>query len=183
MKNGICPYPGLRPFTEEESIFFKGRDTHIRQIAKLLEENKMAFITGASGDGKSSMVYAGVLPYIRAGFTRAKFNSWLIFDFKPQRNPLASLAESAAKEMDMPYDYMLREFRRGFSTLAHMYVNSEYYIEDGDDIANRGKNLLIIADQFEEVFTMNENFHDGRMVDSIPTDEELAAGFAKLPKI
>ena len=161
MKNGICPYPGLRPFTEEESIFFKGRDTHIRQIAKLLEENKMAFITGASGDGKSSMVYAGVLPYIRAGFTRAKFNSWLIFDFKPQRNPLASLAESAAKEMDMPYDYMLREFRRGFSTLAHMYVNSEYYIEDGDDIANRGKNLLIIADQFEEVFTMNENFHDG----------------------
>ncbi|MBR4272497.1 MAG: hypothetical protein IKQ30_06635 [Bacteroidales bacterium] len=161
MKNGICPYPGLRPFTEEESIFFKGRDTHIRQIAKLLEENKMAFITGASGDGKSSMVYAGVLPYIRAGFTRAKFNSWLIFDFKPQRNPLASLAESAAKEMDMPYDYMLREFRRGFSTLAHMYVNSEYYIEDGDYAANKGNNLLIIADQFEEVFTMNENFHDG----------------------
>ena len=161
MKNGICPYPGLRPFTEEESIFFKGRDTHIRQIAKLLEENKMAFITGASGDGKSSMVYAGVIPYIRAGFTKAKFNSWLIFDFKPQRNPLASLAESASKEMGMPYDYMLREFRRGFSTLANMYVNSEYYIEDGDDIANKGKNLLIIADQFEEVFTMNENFHDG----------------------
>ena len=161
MKNGICPYPGLRPFTEDESIFFKGRDSHIRQIAKLLEENKMAFITGASGDGKSSMVYAGVLPYIRAGFTKAKFNSWLIFDFKPQRNPLASLAESAAKEMDMPYDYMLREFRRGFSTLANMYVHSEYYIESGDDIANKGKNLLIIADQFEEVFTMNENFHDG----------------------
>jgi hypothetical protein len=161
MKKGICPYPGLRPFTEEESIFFKGRDTHIRQIARLLEENKMAFITGASGDGKSSMVYAGVLPYIRAGFTKAKFNSWLIFDFKPQRNPLASLAESAAKEMDMPLDYMLKEFRRGFSTLANMYVNSEYYIVDGDDIANKGKNVLIIADQFEEVFTMNENFHDG----------------------
>ena len=161
MKNGICPYPGLRPFTEEESIFFKGRDTHIRQIAKLLEENKMAFITGASGDGKSSMVYAGVLPYIRAGFTKAKFNSWLIFDFKPQRNPLASLAESAAKEMDMPQDYMLRELKRGFATLANMYKNSEYYIESGDDIANKGKNLLIIADQFEEVFTMKENFHDG----------------------
>jgi len=161
MKNGICPYPGLRPFTEEESIFFKGRDTHIRQIAKLLEENKMAFITGASGDGKSSMVYAGVLPYIRAGFTKAKFNSWLIFDFKPQRNPLASLAESASKEMDMPYDYLLREFRRGFSTLVNIYLNSEYYVEGGDDTANIGKNILIIADQFEEVFTMNENFHDG----------------------
>ena len=94
MKHGICPYPGLRPFTEEESIFFKGRDLHIRQIVKLLEENKMAFITGASGDGKSSMVYAGVVPYIRAVFFKADYNSWIITDFKPQRNPLASLAES-----------------------------------------------------------------------------------------
>ena len=71
MKTSICPYPGLRPFTEEESIFFKGRDLHIRQIVKMLEQNKMAFITGASGDGKSSMVYAGVIPYIRAGFSTA----------------------------------------------------------------------------------------------------------------
>ena len=151
MKDGICPYPGLRPFTEEESIFFKGRDTHIRQIAKLLEENKMAFITGASGDGKSSMVYAGVLPYIRAGFTKAKFNSWLVFDFKPQRNPLASLAESAAKEMDMPFDYMLREFRRGFSTLAHMYVNSEYYMEDGDDRLQESYGRLVDEGLIEEI--------------------------------
>ena len=96
MSNGICPYPGLRPFIEEESIFFNGRDLHIRQIVKLLEENKMAFITGASGDGKSSMVYAGVVPYIRAGFFKADYNSWIIADFIPQRNPLESLATSLA---------------------------------------------------------------------------------------
>ena len=171
MKSGICPYPGLRPFTEEESIFFKGRDLHIRQIVKLLEENKMAFITGASGDGKSSMVYAGVVPYIRAGFSKAKFNSWLIFDFKPQRNPLASLAESASKEMGLPYDNTLRELRRGFSSLVDIYANSGFYTEDtSPDAANRGKNLLIIADQFEEVFTMNENFHDGT-----PSNESYTA--------
>ena len=89
--SSICPYPGLRPFTEEESIFFKGRDLHIQQIVKLLETNKMAFITGASGDGKSSMVYAGVIPFIRAGFFKSQYNSWLIVDFKPQRNPLVML--------------------------------------------------------------------------------------------
>ena len=72
MKTGISPYPGLRPFTEEEAIFFKGRDLHIRQIVKMLEQNKMAFITGASGDGKSSMVYAGVVTYIRAGVWTAQ---------------------------------------------------------------------------------------------------------------
>ncbi|MBR2200425.1 MAG: hypothetical protein IJ894_06715, partial [Bacteroidales bacterium] len=162
MTSTICPYPGLRPFTEEEAIFFKGRDLHIRQIVKLLEANKMAFITGASGDGKSSMVYAGVVPYIRAGFSRAKFNSWLVCDFKPQRNPLTSLAESAAKEMQLDYNYTIRELQRGFSALVDLYTNSEFY-DDGNTTAaaNRGKNLLIIADQFEEVFTMTENFHDG----------------------
>ncbi len=161
MNNRICPYPGLRPFTEEESIFFKGRDTHIRQIVKMLEQNKMAFITGASGDGKSSMVYAGVVPYIRAGFSKAEFNSWLIFDFKPQRNPLESLTKSAADELNVPANETLINFSRGFSALVDIYKNSGYYVKDGDDAANRGKNLLIIADQFEEIFTMTENFHNG----------------------
>ena len=161
MKTGICPYPGLRPFTEEESIFFKGRDLHIRQIVKLLEQNKMAFITGASGDGKSSMVYAGVVPYIRAGFLKAEFNSWLVLDFKPQRNPLASLARTVANEMHLDYDDTYRKLRRGFSALVNIYKKSDFYVQDAADAKNRGKNVLIVADQFEEVFTMNENFHDG----------------------
>ena len=33
----ICPYPGLRPFHEDEAIFFKGRDEHIEQITRQLE--------------------------------------------------------------------------------------------------------------------------------------------------
>lgn len=161
MRTNICPYPGLRPFAEEEAIFFKGRDLHIRQIVKMLEQNKLVFITGASGDGKSSMVYAGVVPYIRAGFSKAEFNSWLIFDFKPQRNPLESLARNAAEEMQVSYEDTLAELRRGFSALVDIYKKSGYYVKDGKDAANRGKNLLIIADQFEEVFTMADNFRDG----------------------
>lgn len=166
MRRGICPYPGLRPFTEEESIFFKGRDLHIRQIVKLLEENKMAFITGASGDGKSSMVYAGVIPYIRAGFFKADFNSWLIADFKPQRNPLASLAESLSGKMGIDLRGCLSELEYGFSSIIDIYKKYGFYSED----ANEGKNLLIIADQFEEVFTNSDNFNDGQ-----PSEESYTA--------
>ena len=162
MKHGICPYPGLRPFTEEESIFFKGRDLHIRQIVKLLEENKMAFITGASGDGKSSMVYAGVVPYIRAGFFKADYNSWIIADFKPQRNPLASLAESLSNGMSIGFDECINELSNGFSSIVDLYERLGFRTDD----ANTGKNLLIIADQFEEVFTNTDNFVDGE-----PSDE------------
>ena len=168
MKTSICPYPGLRPFTEEESIFFKGRDLHIRQIVKMLEQNKMAFITGASGDGKSSIVYAGVIPYIRAGFSTAEYNSWVFCDFKPQRNPLESLAHSLAKQLKVPFDEVWDELDCGFSGLINIYKKSGFYASDGDK--KRGKNLLIVADQFEEVFTMNENFHNG-----IPSNEAYTA--------
>ena len=161
MKTGISPYPGLRPFTEEEAIFFKGRDLHIRQIVKMLEQNKMAFITGASGDGKSSMVYAGVIPYIRAGFSTAEYNSWAFCDFKPQRNPLDSLAKSVSEQLQVPYDQVIETLRNGFSGLVDVYKQSDCWAKDAPDSKNRGKNLLVVADQFEEVFTMNENFHNG----------------------
>ena len=157
----ICPYPGLRPFAEEESIFFKGRDVHIREIVKMLEQNKMSFITGASGDGKSSMVFAGVLPFISAGFSKSEFNSWIFCSFTPQRNPLESLARTLSDYMQEPYDSTFDRLRHGFSGLVDVYKNSGFYVKEGNDAANRGKNLLIIADQFEEIFTMNENFHDG----------------------
>ena len=59
--NRISPYPGLRPFSEEEAIFFRGRENHISQIIQSLENNHFVMITGASGDGKSSIVYACLL--------------------------------------------------------------------------------------------------------------------------
>jgi hypothetical protein len=48
----ICPYTGLRSFTEEESLYFKGREEHILKITSQLEEKKFLMVTGASGDGK-----------------------------------------------------------------------------------------------------------------------------------
>lgn len=64
----ICPYTGLRSFTEEESLYFKGRDYQVDQITSLLEQNKFLMVTGASGEGKSSLIYAGLIPNARAGF-------------------------------------------------------------------------------------------------------------------
>jgi len=52
----ICPYPGLRPFTEEESLYFKGREDQIIKLTHLLEEKRFLMVTGASGDGKSSLI-------------------------------------------------------------------------------------------------------------------------------
>ncbi len=126
----ICPYPGLRPFNEEESIFFRGREEHIDTIIAQLQEKKFLMLTGASGDGKSSMVYAGIIPNARAGFFKAKFNSWLIADFRPERSPLQNMAAALAAKLGYPdVAYVEKELGFGFSSLISLYKKSPYYLD------------------------------------------------------
>ncbi len=169
----VNPYPGLRPFTEKESIFFKGRDLHIRQIIKQLEKNRIVVITGASGDGKSSLVYAGVIPNARAGFFRAEYNNWLICDFRPERTPLDNLSKTISANFNLPQDKIKEELQLGFSSLIKIYKNSPYFIDKKSDnwknanpqeqrkLKSKGANLFILADQFEEFFTNPENYAGG----------------------
>ncbi|RLD73270.1 MAG: hypothetical protein DRJ07_21040, partial [Bacteroidetes bacterium] len=178
MKDKVCPYPGLRPFSEEESIFFKGRDLHIRQIIKQLEEKKITIITGASGDGKSSLVYAGVIPNARAGFFHAEYNNWLICDFRPERAPMSNLAQSVSENLNLDYAEVKEELKLGFSSLIKLYKNSPFYIdkdsnewqnadnEEKKELKSKAANLFILADQFEEFFTNPENYLNG-----VPSEE------------
>jgi len=174
----VNPYPGLRPFTEKESIFFKGRDLHIRQIIKQLERNKIVIITGASGDGKSSLVYAGVIPNARAGFFRAEYNNWLICDFRPERTPLLNLSKTLSENFELPVEQIEDELKLGFSSLVRIYKKSPFYIDYQSDewknasaekqrkLKAKGANLFILADQFEEFFTNPENYAGG-----VPSEE------------
>ncbi len=171
----ICPYPGLRPFNEEESIFFKGREEHIEKIIFQLQEKKFVMVTGASGDGKSSLIYAGLIPRSRAGFFKARFNNWLVVDFKPERAPLSNLALSLKNHLKLEDENELEEeLSYGFSSLVKIYKESKFYLDNdsadfinaGSDekqnLKNKSANLLILIDQFEELFTNSENFNKGK---------------------
>ncbi|MBI4649074.1 MAG: hypothetical protein HY738_21410 [Bacteroidia bacterium] len=174
----ICPYPGLRPFTEEESIIFKGRDFHIGQIIKQLEAKKFLMLTGASGDGKSSIVYAGVIPNIKAGFFKAKYNNWLIISFRPERTPLQNLCKSVAVQLGIDEQKVNNELKYGFSALLEMFKASPFFIDtdsdewksaSDDDKKKRKRkaaNLFVLIDQFEEFYTNPENFKNG-----VPSEE------------
>ena len=99
----ICPYTGLRSFTEEESIYFKGRDEHIDEATGLLEKNKFLMLTGASGDGKSSLVYAGIIPNARSGFLKSQFSNWIVADFRPERSPFRNFSFNKADEFALDF--------------------------------------------------------------------------------
>ncbi|HTQ64370.1 MAG TPA: ATP-binding protein [Puia sp.] len=168
----ICPYPGLRSFTEEESLYFKGRDQQVDQIAALLEKNKFLMVTGASGEGKSSLIYAGLIPNARAGFFRARYSNWVVASFSPGRSPVSNLANAVAAQFNQQPITVETELRRGFSSLIDLYTNSEFYTSEEDDLwgqlsdkekkerTRKAANLIILVDQFEEFFTNPENFYD-----------------------
>ena len=173
--NLICPYPGLRPFNENESIFFKGREDHIDKIINQLQEKKYLMVTGASGDGKSSLIYAGLIPRSRAGFFKSKFNNWIIADLKPERSPLTNLAIAITEHLNLNnLNEVEKELSYGFSSLIKLYKESNFYLDydsetyqnadfnEKQNLKNRSANLLILIDQFEELFTNAENFSKGK---------------------
>lgn len=168
----ICPYPGLRPFNDDESIFFRGREKNIDTIIELFEKKKFMMLTGASGDGKSSLVYAGIVPKARAGLFKAKYNNWAVADFRPERSPLNNLTHALNKHLKFESEEQLKnEISLGFTSLIKTYKNSPLYIENKNfdeadeaqkkQLKRKAANLLIIADQFEEFFTNAENFNNG----------------------
>ncbi|MEQ1585294.1 MAG: hypothetical protein ABL895_05405 [Cyclobacteriaceae bacterium] len=170
----ICPYTGLRSFTEEESLYFKGREDHIEQATEQLQRNKFLMLTGASGDGKSSLVYAGIVPNARAGFLKSRYTQWSVADFRPERTPFKNLCRSLAKQLGIANEKIAEaELQHGFSALVDLYRNSKCFI-DVDSVTWRNANdaekaalkrsaanLIIIVDQFEEFFTNPENYHHG----------------------
>src|SRR5678815_4402820 len=122
----ICPYTGLRSFTEEESLYFKGREDDIDQATDQLQRNKFLILTGASGDGKSSLVYAGIIPNARSGFLKSKYSQWCVADFRPERTPFQNLVNTVSRQLDIPnQDTVLAELSHGFSALIDLYKNSK----------------------------------------------------------
>jgi energy-coupling factor transporter ATP-binding protein EcfA2 len=168
----ICPYTGLRSFTEDESLYFKGRDVQVDQITALLEQNKFLMVTGASGEGKSSLIFAGLIPNARAGFFKARYTNWVVAGFRPERSPVSNMAKAIAENFNSNAATVETELRRGFSSLIDLYTNSEFYIDEQDEHflqltdqekknkKRKAANLMILVDQFEEFFTNPENFYN-----------------------
>ena len=165
----ICPYAGLRTFTEDEAIYFRGRTTHVAKCLDLLVEQQFVMITGASGDGKSSLVFAGMLPEVRAGFVRARHSKWAVATFRPERSPLRNLAQALAPALRLPSSTSVEmELERGFSALVQLYQASELCppAPPAEGLApaeqrqqeRQAANLLLVVDQFEEFFTNPENY-------------------------
>ena len=59
------PWPGPRPYEEQDWDDFFGRDPDIMELLDRVRVNKLTILFGGSGSGKTSLIRAGVVPLLR----------------------------------------------------------------------------------------------------------------------
>ena len=146
------PFPGLRTFDYKEEHLFFGREKHIHDLIKKLELHHFVAVVGTSGSGKSSLIRAGLLPAIHKGKLGTRTDEWLIASMKPGNTPLKNLAEALAEKNvfgsgDETKDASLY---RDLSTLINQ--SSLGLVQAVRNLVTGNKRLLILVDQFEEIF-------------------------------
>src|SRR4051812_47397952 len=94
VRGEICPYMGLEPFREEDAGFFCGREVATRELVAKVHEHAFIAVVGRSGSGKSSLVYAGLMPALRrlAIDRRQADLVWDMVSLRPGKWPLRALA-------------------------------------------------------------------------------------------
>ncbi|AUG75452.1 hypothetical protein CFP65_0489 [Kitasatospora sp. MMS16-BH015] len=152
----LCPYPGLQPFTADDTQFFFGRaELTAELLGKLALWSRVGgpvALVGLSGAGKSSLLRAGLLPAVRRGdFRTNAVGSWTQLFLTPGERPLAALATQLANLTDLPRATVLDQLRTDPSSSATLLHHTLHQLGVRPKV--RHSPLLLVVDQFEEVFT------------------------------
>lgn len=149
------PFPGLRPFSTSEFQLFQGREEQCNELIKLFKKNRFLAVIGSSGTGKSSLVRAGLIPQLLGGYFSNEGRKWKIAICRPGKNPIANLGIALANLYEKDNSQLQQSYGRFIKAL-----NDDIYgiVEINDEITeryNEKHSLLIIVDQFEELFRIN----------------------------
>jgi WD40 repeat protein len=167
------PFVGLRPFETEESLLFFGRQDQILELLQKLHEHQFVAIIGSSGSGKSSLIKAGLIPRLKAGYLVNQRDQWLVAIMKPGQTPLYNLALSLYTAL-------------GFTDQHQEIENLVTKIKDeGADALvdllqhlweKQNTSVFILVDQFEELFRFSsEKMNKDESIDFVNILLDLAS--------
>ena len=153
------PYPGLRPFKRNETDIFFGREQHTDQLIEKLKFNHFLAVVGSSGCGKSSLVKTGLLTGLESGFLASAGVNWRVAEFRPGDKPLLRLAESLLEEKALELEYAT-DFQEVSEAVAFLHASLCWGPLSLHEVLSDTKlpvntNLLILVDQFEEIFRLD----------------------------
>ena len=85
------PFPGLRPFHDNEEHLFFGRESQIDTMVDKLAATRFLAVVGNSGSGKSSLVNCGLKPALSRGLMASAGTSWRMVQFRPGGDPIKAM--------------------------------------------------------------------------------------------
>lgn len=145
------PYRGLAVFQEEDAGLFFGREGEIQRLIEKLKSTRFLAVVAPSGSGKSSLVRAGLIPALKRG-ELAGSGPWDIHLFTPGERPLASLAlpliDGGGGDLAAALEAVSR--------LEARLCADERTLDQAVRLGGR-RRLVLVVDQFEEVFTLCRN--------------------------
>jgi energy-coupling factor transporter ATP-binding protein EcfA2 len=151
-----CPFVGLRPFDSSEGLLFFGRREQTADLLEQLHRTHFLAVVGSSGCGKSSLIRAGLIPKLQAGFLAGRRDKWRVTTMKPGSAPLENLAaallETFAEAKAPPSAEHVRALADEVRRFGLQAVCDYLAPRLGAPAGAGGANLLLLVDQFEEIF-------------------------------
>ncbi|MBD2198378.1 MULTISPECIES: nSTAND1 domain-containing NTPase [Calothrix] len=195
------PYRGLMAFREEDAENFFGREAFVEQLVIDVTSKPLVAVIGASGSGKSSVVFAGLIPQLRQhnivgdnggldcdtrsvmppayrsmGNSLQEHRQWQIISFRPGKNPFESLAIALEEFRGIAAEFLTSSDAQ----ISRRRQELELEIDLKRDISALQKiiadilhslsptHLLLVIDQFEEVYTLCPNAQERQIfIDSL----------------
>ncbi len=146
------PYRGLFAFREEDAPFFCGRERFTTPLRAAVQERTLVAVLGPSGSGKSSLVFAGLLPELRAS------GEWLIATSRPGDRPFHSLAAVLIPLLEGSTNMTETDRLVEINKLAERLAAGDVSLADVAyrivEKAPESERVLLVLDQFEEVYTL-----------------------------
>src|ERR1700752_3889313 len=169
------PFPGLRPFEPGDAHLFFGRDGQSDDLLNRFKRTRFVAVVGTSGSGKSSLRRAGLIPALYSGITSIGSN-WRVSLLRPGDDPIGNLATalntpSPFESAETHSNQILDEAAAGKEDLEIAIAMTEATLARSrsglieaasQTIGLVSENLLIIVDQFEELFRYSRDSSERR---------------------
>jgi hypothetical protein len=137
------PYPGLRPFDEEDVGYFFGREHDVERVIERLRTAPMVLVAGTSGVGKSSLVRAGVLPHLAArGLDDT--GGWQVRSWVPGTRPLQAMSAALRGDLGMDEEALTAALERDPLEIGFRLDRTV------------GTGMVLFVDQLEELVTVSD---------------------------
>ncbi len=145
----VCPYRGLFAFREEDAPYFFGRETFTQQLVDAVRRRTLVAVVGSSGSGKSSVVFAGLIPRLRTE------RGWLVLPpYRPGNRPFRSLAAVLTPVLEPQMSE--RELFDEIDKLEQYLQQREHALPNVIERLVQKyvvARVLLVVDQFEELYT------------------------------